>query len=502
MTPTVFACIHTPVRTSSQKSPMPWGLIVAGAAAGAALLVTLFSGLPEGLLDPPPAPSASGTSSASAQPLPLGLPDDDTPKIEPRCKDIARDAFVIGELPSSPKTPNPDENDTNPADDPLAPFAVSVGRGTLTNTGFAVGTLRDAEGGTVAALASLDFDGKNGVLIRLSRSRGDMEPPAVAGAGDAVIAVVPEPNASGRALKIVKIKGQDVTWGAEFSEGRDDSLAMDIAVSGERAALVWDDVPLSTKRSTIFLSTADVATLLSVTPARPISPPGVDADSPRLITRPGGFWLAYAAQAEAPAPKEEKGGKTKGGGRAKGDVDETQGGETIVNRWVEVIPLDTSGAAVGLPRAVTPKDGHLLAFDIELSPEGGALISVRDDDTPSGSGGGRVSTVLVEMSGAREAKVLAEEGFGVGVPELLPGWILLFGLSGPPEMAQLSPATGELIGDFVQEPGLGIGAEVLAAASVHGGEKLLVSRPAGKALKLSIAACEAKPAAPAPAGSP
>lgn len=471
---------------------------MAGAAAGAALIVTLFSGLPEGLLDPAP-PSGSGVSSAASSLAPLPLPDDEKANIEPRCKDVVRDAFVIGELPAAPKAPNPNDSEADSIDDPLAPFAVSVGRGTVTNKGFAVGTLRDAEGGTVAALATLDFDGKNGTLIRLTRSRGDMEPPAVAGAGEAVIAVVPEPNASGRALKIVKIKGQDVTWGAELAEGRDDSLAMDVAVSGDRAALVWDDVPVSTKRSTILLSTADVATLLSVTPARPISPPGVDADSPRLITRPGGFWLAYAAQAEVEAPKEEKGGKRKRGGRAQGDVDETKGGETIVNRWVEALPLDNAGAAMALPRAVTPKDGHVLAFDMELSSDGGVILAIRDDDTPSGSGGGRVSTVLVQMSGAKEAKVLAEEAYGVGVPELLPGWLLLSGLSGAPEMAVLSAATGELLGEFAQEPGLGAGAEVLAAA---GGDKLLIARPAGKALKLSIAKCEAKAPAAAPAASP
>lgn len=472
----------------SPERSTPWGLLVAGAAAGAALLVTIFAGLPDGLLAP--APTASGSASEGSPALSAVPIPEDNPPPPPRCADIATDAFVIGDLPASPSA-KPNGAGDEPPDDPLAPFAVSAGRGTITTTGFAVGALRDAEGGTVAALATLGFDGKNGTLIRLLRSRGDMEPPAVAGAGDSVIALIPEPNASGRSLKIAKIKGQDLTWGAELSEGRDDSLAMDIAVSGERAAIVWDDVPLSTKRSTILISTVDIATLLSITPARPISPPGVDADSPRLLARAGGYWLVYAAQAEVQAPKEQKGRAR----RAQGEVDETQGGETIVNRWIEAVPLDTSGAAAAIPRAVTPKDGHVLAFDLELGPDDGLLLSVRDDDTPSGSGGGRVSTVMVQLSGAREPKVVAEEAYGVGVPELWPGWLLLTGLSGAPQLAQMAPATGELIGEFTAETGLGAGSEVLAAA--NGGERLLIARPSGKALKLSITRCEANPKNPA-----
>jgi hypothetical protein len=44
-----------------------------------------------------------------------------------------------------------------------------------------------------------------------------------------------------------------------------------------------------------MLSSFDPATLRSATPSRPITPPKVDAEAPRIIARPGGYWLAYCA---------------------------------------------------------------------------------------------------------------------------------------------------------------------------------------------------------------
>ncbi|HLM76469.1 MAG TPA: hypothetical protein VK459_27385, partial [Polyangiaceae bacterium] len=387
-------------------------------------------------------------------------------------------------------------------DDPLAPFAVSLGRGAVFAGGFAVGALRDAEGGSVAHIATLGFDGKNGQIVRLARSRGDLEPPVLAGAGAAVLAVMLEPNAAGRAIKIAKLAEGAVTWGAELAEGRDESLAMDLAASGDRAVLVWDDVPKDGKRGVVMLASFDVATLRSTTRPRPASPPSVDADSPRIVARPGGYWLAYVAQAASEA------GKTAGESKVKqqkvkkkpptDEIDEERGGEAISHRWVELIPLDEAGAPAGTPRAVTPRDGHVLAYDVELGEDGSALLAFRDDDTPSGSSGGRVGLVAVKLGGAGEVRVVAEEGVGAGVPELLPGWLTVASLSGPLRLAPVTGA-GELSGPLAPEASFGVGGEVLAATR----EALLVARPAGRAMKLSVTKCSAAnpmvPAAPADA---
>src|SRR6185437_2794107 len=279
-------------------------------------------------------------------------------------------------------------------DDPTAPFAVEIGRGAAYEGGFAAGARRDAEGGAVAMVATVGADGRGGKLVRLGRSRGDLDPPVVAGAGASVLAVMIEPNAGGRALKFAKVTGGEVNWGPEFAEGRDDSLAVDVAASGARAAVVWDDLAPGTAqppRSNVMLALVDLATMRPVASARPVSSPSLDAGSPRVIPRPGGYWLAYLAHGEDD-PKQKK-------AQPKPDDQGDDQGEEITTSWIEVAPLDEGGAPSGAARAMTPKGGHVTAFDLAPGDNGNALIAYRDEDGPTGAGGGRVSAVLVQLGG-------------------------------------------------------------------------------------------------------
>ncbi|WP_437967746.1 hypothetical protein WMF04_50820 [Sorangium sp. So ce260] len=446
----------------------------------------------------PAAPAASDPADPAATPQPLA----------PRCAAASAAPFVIGDAPPAARGPEGAGGGDPDSVEDLAPFAVEVGRGTTFSGGFAVGAQREAEGGTVAMVATLSADGAQGKLVRLARSRGDMDPPVVAGAGGVILAAMLEPNAGGRAIKVARIEGEHVTWGAELAEGRDESLALDIAASGERAIIVWDDVTRDGKRSRIMLASADVGTLRSVTSARPVSQPSTDAEMPRVIGRPGGYWLAYIARAEEPARKAA----TK---PSDGDEDTAAAGETITHQWLEVVPLDESGALTSTPRAVTPKDGHVLAYDLTLGDDDGLVLAFRDDDTPSGSIGGRISAVLVRLGGASEPRVLvggaseqdappeAALGVGAGVPALLPGvrgpgvrgpgpggaregaaaWLAVANASGPTQLAALS-ARGEFADGLRAEPALGRGEPIAASA-----EALLVAHPAGKAMKLGLLRC-------------
>lgn len=446
----------------------------------------------------PAAPAASDPADPAATSQPVA----------PRCAAASAAPFVIGDAPPAARGPEGAGGGDADSVEDLAPFAVEVGRGTTFSGGFAVGAQREAEGGTVAMVATLSADGAQGKLVRLARSRGDMDPPVVAGAGGAILAAMLEPNAGGRAIKVARIEGEHVTWGAELAEGRDESLALDIAASGERAIIVWDDVTRDGKRSRIMLASADVGTLRSVTSARPVSQPSTDAEMPRVIARPGGYWLAYIARAEEPARKAA----TK---PSDGNEDTAAAGETITHQWLEVVPLDESGALTSTPRAITPKDGHVLAYDLTLGDDDGLVLAFRDDDTPSGSIGGRISAVLVRLGGASEPRVLvggaseqdappeAALGVGAGVPALLPGvrgpgvrgpgpggaregaaaWLAIANASGPTQLAALS-ARGELAGELHAEPALGRGEPIAASA-----EALLVAHPAGKAMKLGLLRC-------------
>jgi hypothetical protein len=398
----------------------------------------------------------------------------------PRCKAVSSDAFVVGEKPTMRVRVDAGASDAgdvagDEADeefDELAPFAVELGRGAVVSDGFAVGALRDGDGGSYAMVARIGADGRNGKLVKLGRSRGDFDAPTVTGYKDSVLAAMLEPNAGGRAIRIARVTGDQVTWGPEVSEGRDESLALDLATSGDRAALVWDDVSKDGKRTMVMIESFDPQTMKSDGGSRPITSSKYDAEVPRLVSRAGGYWLAYAVVGEGKRPKDEDTG--------------LGSGEAIEPRWIEVVPLDERGQAVALPRAVTPKDGHALAFDVEPSDDGGMIVAYRDDDTPSGSTGGKVLTVWVRLSGLGEPQLVTEEGTSTGVPDLLPGWMAIASLSGATRIGPLS-LKGELVGELRREPELGNG-EVLAGTRAS----LLIARPAGKAMKLSVVECVAE----------
>lgn len=391
--------------------------------------------------------------------------------VPPRCKTISSEAFVVGDKPTTRARTDAGADEVDEEFDELAPYAVELGRGAVTSDGFAVGALRDGDGGSYAMVARIGADGRNGKLMRLGRSRGDFDAPTVTGYKDSVLAAMLEPNAGGRAIRVAKVTGDQVTWGPEVSEGRDESLAVDIATSGDRAVLVWDDVSKDGKRTMIMIESFDPQTMRSEGATRPISSPKNDAELPRLAPRPGGYWLAYAVVGEGKRPKDE---------------DTGLGGEAIQPRWVEVVPLDERGHPVSTPRAITPKDGHALAFDIEASDDGGMILAYRDDDTPSGSTGGKVMTIWVRLSGVGEPQLVTEESNSTGVPDLLPGWMAIASLSGATRLGPLS-AKGELLGELRREPEIGNG-EVLAATKAS----LLIARPAGKAMKLSVVECVAE----------
>lgn len=465
---------------------MNWGIpLVIAAVVGGLVIWRTIAGRDE----PTPAPT-SPSGEASAAPAPRA-------SIAPRCVELSKQPFMIGE-PGSPRpaAPAPPSSAGAPVEvpdeieDDLTPFAVEIGRGTVFSGGFAAGARRDAEGGAIAMVATIGLDGTGGKLVKLGRSRGDLDPPVVVGAGDVVLAALLEPNASGRSIRIAKVKGDDVTWGVELSEGHDDSSALDLATSGARALVVWDDVNVEEKRSHVMLSSFDIATMHSVTSARPVSSPKTDAAWPRLIARPGGYWLGYLASGVEAAKKKKKDPSNAGEREKKTGEDEgdDESGEAIQNGWIEIMPLDENGAPTAAARAVTPRTGHALAFDLELGEDGAALLAWRDDDTPTGSTGGRLSSALVRLGGAIEVHVLAEESFGAGVPDLLPGWLVVGGM-GATKLGAID-LRGVLAGGLDPEPSLGTG-EPLAATR----DAILIAQPAGKAMRLGVVHCAPAPPA-------
>lgn len=472
-----------PKKVAPQSSP--WGSLLAALVlvGGVGFALRVFLAPDEA----PPAPGDEGATATALDPVTTAEPSAKPPP-KPRCSPPAKEPFVIGDAPApKPAATATDGEDSH--EDELAPFAVEVGRGVRFEHGFAVGTQRQAEGGTVSMIAVISPEG-DGKLVRLARSRGDFDPPVVAPAGASILAAMMEPNAGGRAIRIARVDGDRVTWGPELSENNDESLAVDLAVAGSHAVVVWDDVPLGRERSVIELATFDVQAMRG-SGARPVTPPSIDADVPRLAPRPGGFWLSYMVHGDPPtAPTAENDEEPQDAGASAGkrprnpdDSDTEAAGEAIAHQWIELVPIDHAGFPAGAPRAITPKESRVIGYDIEGGQDGRAVVLYREDDTPSGSTGGRVKVVTVDLGGGSEERVIAEEGVGTGVPMLYGGWVVIHSLAGPVQLGAIGPR-GDLVSELHPEASLKLG-EILTAHK----DTFLVATPAGRAMKLSVVRC-------------
>jgi hypothetical protein len=289
---------------------------------------------------------------------------------------------------------------------------------------------------------------------------------------------------------VAKVTGPDVIWGPEVSEGHDDSLAVDLAVSKSHAVLVWDDVRGTSddvRKSNVMLASFDVPTMRSLTPARPVSGPKSDAGSPRVVQRPGGYWLAYLARGQDESKKKPP-------ASGEDEQDDTPQGEAILPGWVEVVPLDENGIPTAAPRPVTPKKGYAVSFDLQLAEAGGALVLVRDDDTPLGASGGKLSVVLVSQGGISDARIVSEESESTGIPTLLRGFLAVATGTGATQIAALGPR-GELLDPLAKEPSLGTGQPI---ASTN--DRILWARPQGKGMAFSVLRCAKRGAGALDAG--
>lgn len=442
------------------------------------------------------------------------------PAAPPRCATRgAPTGLVVGE-PPRPKPAVSAEPSADPQldlglepdrDDLLAPFAVVMGRAVSQESSFYIGVLGDGEGGTVASVVVVDAEG-GGSTIKLARSRADFDPPVLAAAptGPVVVALT-EPSASGRAIRLAALAGGKVTWGAEIPEGRDESLALDVALGekGDTGLLAWDDA--ADGGAFVIVASFKGGEVGTVAGSRRASPKGLDCDSPRVAARPDGFWLAYlvhghetdrasARGPDEPAPpatsaEPAKKKKPKAGDKPQGsdDVDESQGGESVATTWIEVVALDAAGNQASEAMRVSKEGSSVLSFDVGAAPDGALVVAYRDDDSPSGGGTrGPLSLVRVSPGGVEPAVTWAELPSD-GVPSLLPGWLVLPTLSGPDILAKLDPK-GMPAEEPLVEPSLERGEPIAAR-----GDTLLLAEPLGKAMRLRLGQCGGRAAAPAPA---
>jgi hypothetical protein len=196
--------------------------------------------------------------------------------------------------------------------------------------------------------------------------------------------------------------------------------------------------------------------------------PGTDAELPRIVQRPGGFWLFWLARRP---------------GATVQDDDIRYRAEDIAHRWLEAIPLDESGAFSGAPVKLSSVDGHVLAYDTASMVDGSVVVVWRDDDTPSGSSGGVLYRVKVRLGGVDGPERIEDELVGVGTPHVMRDWIAIGDALKPTRLAPMN-SDGSLGGELRSEPSFGSGKPVADRDN-----DLLISRPDGLAVRLYLVKC-------------
>lgn len=344
---------------------------------------------------------------------------------------------------------------------------VIVGDAAIGPGGLLLGLLRVDGGRRRASVMQVSLDLSRSHVVDVGPALGDDPPPSPRWRGATpYVAFVTRPSVDGgsplRALRVAPVQGEALGLvEATIAQQADESTAFDLAWSEDGPGLVaWDeDAPSNGDASPSAMALRGSVKVQGLptpgsggdgAPRHVASPETSDADQPRLLPRPGGFWLAWLAR------------------RAEDDVPGVEGpGDKRAFRWVEVVALDAKGEAVGAVRRVSPERGRAATF--ELARSGADLVvMVQDESAPSEGTGGRIVRYLV---GERvEASEIVGSGVGQSLVELAPAeastdaarWLAWSDIAERAHVAPLSPAL-VAAGRSSSEPALD-GARVLAAA--------------------------------------
>jgi hypothetical protein len=265
------------------------------------------------------------------------------------------------------------------ADGPKLTFSgtdVVVGDVAVTESAVYVGVVHGEGARRIQSVARAGLDLSEMHVVDVGDAFGDDPPPSprVSGGVVRVALVEREKSDAGRmrVLRVVRLGDGVGPTEATIVQQPDESTAYDVAWSGAAGLAAWDeDAPANVDAGKVGADRGFVKVQRIGDGSRPrvASPETTDAESPRLLARPGGFWLAWLAR----RPEEELYG-------VEGP------GEPRAFRWVEVIPLDARGEAAGPVRRVSPERGRAVAF--ELATIGSDLVVVVQDEAAHREGAG------------------------------------------------------------------------------------------------------------------
>jgi hypothetical protein len=456
----------------------PWGL---EHPALAALLAVAAVGCKA---KPKPSP-ASVVPSASVSVAP---PASAAPEAAAHCKSLSENAALrVGEAGRT-RAPAGDGDDEDEVDEAALPFATRVDAAVALDDAFAVGGLETRSGKTEAFVGWVPLGGGAGKRLGLGVVHGDVDPPLVAGRGKVLVVAVEDMDAGGGMLRVHRLDpASDKPSGEASFTGVEHDAGAALALDQRGAALVF-----GAKRAqgvVLKLALLDPGALTGSPAPRELEHT-LHAESPALLTRAGGFWLAWISEQPA-LPRVDAGAPPD----AAPPSDESDA--PLVSsgpRVLLALPLDSGGKASGAPRAVSAEKGRVLGFEAAVMPDGALALAFREDESSPGGEHAPPDLARVTLDGAVERAKIEDEDLSAGLPALLadahPGgrvWVALESASGGTRVGLLKTeplGLESLVGDRLLR-----GAEVLAAGS----GTLLVSRNRGRAVELGVVECKPSP---------
>jgi hypothetical protein len=452
----------------------PFGRRVCGLVAG--LLVFGCKTKPK----PSAAPAAASAVASSVATAPVA-PE--------HCRALGTgSSLIVGEVDRAARPPGADPGvDDGDDDEALLPFATRVDSALALGNEFAVGGLGTHGSTTEAFVAFVPFDGSPGRRVGLGAVHGDVDPPLVAGEVGTLLVAVADMDAGGGMLRVTRLdSGADKPHGELSITGVEHEAGAAFAEGEHHALLAWG----ARGKHGVTLR------VLSVDPQKLSgTPPGdelkgtEDAESPALVARPGGYWLAWISERQKSAHPD--GGTRDASAKDAGSSDADERLVDVGPRVLMVLSLDASGKATSAPRSVSGASAHVVGFSAALLPDAALSLTWREDDASPGVESGPPELARVGLDGAVQRAKVEDEELSAGLPSLLADpkaggevWVALESASEGTRVGVLSP-TGlkleALVGDRLLR-----GADLLAA----GEKKLLVSRSRGRAIELSVLECK------------
>jgi hypothetical protein len=412
--------------------------------------------------------SVSGSNSSAAPPA----------GAEPsRCRRLPAFGLALDGTPAPPdkgRQPSSDEADDD--DDALLPFGVDMGAAVPTSYGFAAAGLRGAGQAFIALLGE-----RASHRVDLGELHGDAETPALTAAGERVVVALRSSDAAGFTIKLGQVVGPEgsIEWGHELSKLGKDVTSLSIALSGERGLLAYQGLEKGSSR--LYLGSFATAHFKEAFEAKVVELK--DVENPRLVTRPGGYWLAWART----LPEPKKAPKIAPDAGAPQDPEERDLLEVGL-RAIEVAMLDERGNRQGSPVRVGEPRRQVLLFDVAQAASGSLLVAMRSDSAAPGAEGGALLLSEVGPDGSVHEERLEDDEIGVGAPVLLVDanaklqepWL---SVSSPSDATRLGRARGQRT-VLEADPMLGR-AEVIAVSSGH----FLTQRSRGRGVELATYEC-------------